>query len=91
MEELEERGYALFGVSADAPAAHKALKERIGLSYPLLSDPDISFYREAGIIDPQATTVHRGVVIYSPQGEEIHRQVTDDPAEALLQYLQLNR
>ncbi|WP_346771749.1 redoxin domain-containing protein [Anoxynatronum buryatiense] len=91
IEEIEDLGYALYGVSADTPAAHEALTEKIGLSYPLMSDPEIMFYREAGIIQPQASTVHRGVVIYSPEGERLYQQVTDDPATVLLQHLQLNR
>ena len=35
-----KQGYAVLGVSRDTPERLKAFKEKYGLNYPLLSDPD---------------------------------------------------
>ncbi len=35
---LEERGVKLIGISVDSAFAHKAFRERLGISFPLLSD-----------------------------------------------------
>ncbi|HET8927656.1 MAG TPA: thioredoxin-dependent thiol peroxidase [Microbacterium sp.] len=37
---LQSAGYAVIGVSRDAPAKLKQFAERDGLTFPLLSDPD---------------------------------------------------
>ena len=38
LPELEERGVKLLGISVDSAFAHKAFRERLGISFPLLSD-----------------------------------------------------
>jgi thioredoxin-dependent peroxiredoxin len=38
--ELEAKGVAVVGVSADSVESHKKFKEKYGLQFPLLSDPD---------------------------------------------------
>jgi len=79
----------LYGVSADTPAAHHALMERENLGFDLLSDPQLTFYQQAGIITGTATGVRRGVVVYDSEGAEKFKEVTDDPATALLKYLNM--
>jgi len=37
---LQAAGYAVMGISRDDPAKLRAFRERDGLTYPLLSDPD---------------------------------------------------
>ncbi|MFV0372721.1 thioredoxin-dependent thiol peroxidase [Microbacterium sp.] len=37
---LQEAGFAVFGISRDAPAKLRRFRERDALTYPLLSDPD---------------------------------------------------
>lgn len=76
-------------MSADTPAAHAGLIEQDGLAYELLSDPDTAFYVEAGIIEPSAESVHRGVIVYGPDGTIQFREVTDDPASVLLDFLEI--
>ncbi len=82
-------GYTLYGVSADTPGAHQALMEAESLGFDLLSDQQLSYYLEAGIIAGTDTGVKRGVVVYDSEGEEIFKEVTDDPAAALLDYLNI--
>lgn len=63
--------------------------EQDGLAYELLSDPDTAFYREAGIIESSAGSVHRGVIVYAPDGTVLFREVTNDPATSLLDFLEI--
>lgn len=80
-------GYTVYGVSADTPSAHNALQERENLGFELMSDPQLSFYRQAGIMTGSDTGVKRGIVIYDNEGIATFREVTDDPATALLNHL----
>lgn len=79
----------MYGVSADTPAAHHALMERESLGFDLLSDPRLTFYQQAGIIAATDTGVKRGVVVYDSEGAEVFKEVTDDPATALLEHLNM--
>lgn len=48
VEPLEAAGYALLGLSPDAPEKQKRFEERDALSYPLLSDPEHEVLRAYG-------------------------------------------
>ena len=80
-------GYTVYGISADTPAAHQALQQRENLGFELMSDPTLSFYRQAGIMTGADTGVRRGVVVYDNEGVETFKEVTDDPSTVLLNYL----
>ena len=45
---LQEAGYAVVGISRDAPAKLRAFRERDGLTYDLLSDPDHAVHEAYG-------------------------------------------
>lgn len=89
LEELQNMGYTVYGVSADTPAAHHALQQRENLGFDLLSNPTLSFYRQTGIMTGADTGVKRGVVIYDNEGVEAFKEVTDDPSTVLLNYLNI--
>lgn len=76
-------------MSADTPAAHEAMIERDDLGFELLSDPGTEFYVEAGIIEPAAQSVQRGVIIYAPDGSVLFQEVNSDPATVLLSFLEI--
>jgi peroxiredoxin Q/BCP len=40
LPELEKRGATVFGISKDSIASHCKFRDKFGLSFPLLSDPD---------------------------------------------------
>ncbi len=90
LDDIENMGYTLYGVSADTPAAHQALVEAENLRFDLFSDQQLSFFQQAGIITGTDTGVKRGVVVYDSEGEETFKEVTDDPARALLDYLNIS-
>ena len=46
--ELERRGYTVLGISRDEPAKLRAFRERDGLTYDLLSDPDHAVHEAYG-------------------------------------------
>ena len=45
---LQAAGYAVVGISRDEPAKLRAFRERDGLTYPLLSDPDHAVHAAYG-------------------------------------------
>jgi peroxiredoxin Q/BCP len=48
LESFQTAGYAVLGVSPDSPAKLKAFREKEGLTFPLLSDPDKRMLTEWG-------------------------------------------
>jgi peroxiredoxin Q/BCP len=52
-----KKGYALLGASRDTPSALKAFKDKYGLNYPLLSDPDGKLAKALGVEPGKRQTV----------------------------------
>lgn len=48
LAELTDAGFVVLGVSKDAPAKLKRFAERDGLTFPLLSDPDLVVHKAYG-------------------------------------------
>ena len=64
--EFQERGAVVLGVSPDSVASHRKFKEKYGLPFPLLADPDHEvadrygawrekLVRSTFVIDPEGT------------------------------------
>jgi thioredoxin-dependent peroxiredoxin len=49
LSSLEGAGYSVVGVSRDTPEKLREFRERDGLSFPLLSDPDHAVHDEYGV------------------------------------------
>ena len=49
MEELQEHGIAVVGVSPDAPESHGRFAEKYDLPFPLLADPDHEILNAYGV------------------------------------------
>jgi len=47
-QDLSDAGYAVLGISPDAPAKLAKFRDRDGLTFPLLSDPDLEVLRAYG-------------------------------------------
>ncbi len=74
----------MYGISIDSPAQHAAMIEKLGLPFPLLSDPDrsaaIQPYGAADERDPRE--IARPVlVVVAPDGEEAFRIEARDFAD----------
>ncbi len=69
LDELDERGARLYGVSCDSSWAQRAFKERLGISIPQLSDwePKGATCRAFGVWHP-AGFAQRALVIVGPDG-----------------------
>jgi len=48
LSEFEELDFSVFGVSPDEVKKHEKFSSRLGLKYPLLSDPDHGFIEALG-------------------------------------------
>lgn len=69
-----DHGYAILGISPDKPEKLARFKDRDGLTYPLLSDPDrgtlIAYgaYGEKKLYGKVVTGVIRSTFVISPEG-----------------------
>ena len=70
LDEFEERGAKLYGVSCDAMWSQKAFKEKLGISIPQLSDfePKGAVSRAFGAYFEPAGFSNRAIVIIDPEG-----------------------
>jgi peroxiredoxin Q/BCP len=65
---------AVLGVSRDAPAAQKRFKEKHGLPFPLLSDPDAvaqrawGVWKEKSMYGKKVMGTERTTVVVGPDG-----------------------
>jgi peroxiredoxin len=68
--ELEERGAALIGISVDGAFCHKAFREQLGISMPLLADfhPKGDVARRYGVWLESHGVAARALVMVGPDG-----------------------
>jgi peroxiredoxin len=69
LSEFDARGIRIVGISVDPPEANRRQSQRMGYTFPLLSDPDKKVIRRYDVLHPGA----------GPKGADIAR-----PAEFLL-------
>ena len=68
--ELEQRGAALVGISVDSAWAHKAFREHLGVSIPLLADfhPKGEVAQAYGVYNEERGVGKRALVMVGPDG-----------------------
>ena len=69
LSEFDARGLRVVGISVDPPEVNRRQSQKLGYTFPLLSDPDTRVIRRYDVL-------HRGM---GPKGSDIAR-----PAEFLL-------
>jgi peroxiredoxin len=69
LPEFEARGVRVIGISVDPPDINQRQSQKLGYTFPLLSDPNAKVIRRYDVLHPGA----------GPKGEDIAR-----PAEFLL-------
>jgi peroxiredoxin len=69
LPEFEARGVSVVGISVDPPDINQRQSQKLGYTFPLLSDPNAKVIRRYDVLHPGA----------GPKGEDIAR-----PAEFLL-------
>src|SRR5213076_1259729 len=69
--ELEGRGVKLFGISVDSAFTHKAFREHLGLTMPLLADfhPKGAVSKGYGVYNEDYGSSARALVMVGPQGD----------------------
>jgi peroxiredoxin len=68
LADLEAAGTHLYGVSIDSAFSHKAFRQRLGLSFPLLADfhPKGEVSRAYGVFIEERGHNHRALVMIGP-------------------------
>ena len=81
--ELEARGARLLGISVDSAFAHKAFRERLGLTIPLLADfnPKGEVARRYGVYIDERGHSHRALVMIGPDLTVVWSHRSPSPLE----------
>jgi peroxiredoxin Q/BCP len=58
LDAFRERGTRIFGVSADDEASHAAFKQKFGLNFPLIADPEHTLCDACGVWGEQSWQGH---------------------------------
>jgi peroxiredoxin Q/BCP len=75
---LQAAGYVVLGVSKDTPAKLKKFEEQEGLTFPLLSDPDLTVHNAYGTFGEKSMYgkivqgVIRSTFVVAPDGNLSH-------------------
>ncbi|MBA2439338.1 MAG: redoxin domain-containing protein [Thermoleophilaceae bacterium] len=69
--DLEQQGAGLYGISVDSAFAHKAFRERLGITFPLLADfnPKGEVARRYGVYIEERGHSRRALVMVGPDLE----------------------
>lgn len=65
---FEEKGYKVYGISADPPSAQAAWKKEHNFGYPLLSDESLQVLQQLGS-SPDGKTITRSHIIIEKGGK----------------------
>jgi peroxiredoxin len=76
-----------FGVNPATPAQHAAYAARLGLPFPLLSDPGLTIARAYGAVRPDGESIARTVVLVDHDGTIAYRQAGAPGAAIVLESL----
>jgi peroxiredoxin Q/BCP len=70
LAQYQSRGVVLWAISPDSPATLDKYAKKSGISFPLLSDPDLSTIRHYGILNPSSggTVPHPTTIIVDAEG-----------------------
>ena len=91
---LQEKGYQLYGVSADAPKKQKSFADKYDLPFPLLADQDKSVINAFGVWGPKKFQgreydgIHRMTFLVNEKGiveRVISKVKTKDHAAQILE------
>ena len=83
LAELAAEGAELYGISVDSAFAHKAFRERLGISFPLLADfnPKGEMARRYGVYREADGISERALVLIDEQGIVRWSHVSPGPLE----------
>jgi peroxiredoxin Q/BCP len=76
-----------FGVNPASIQSHAAYAEKLGLPFPLLSDPDLEISRAFGSLKPDGTGIARSVCLIDRDGRVLLSQAGAPGADIVLESL----
>jgi len=74
LPEYERYGIRPFGVNPAPVASHADYARRLGLTFPLLSDPGLAIARAYGAVRPDGAAIARSVVLIERNGTVAYSQ-----------------
>jgi peroxiredoxin Q/BCP len=76
-----------FGVNPASAQNHSAYAAKLGLSFPLLSDPGLQISRAYGAVKPNGNGIARSVYLIDQNGRVLYSQSGAPGAEIVLESL----
>jgi thioredoxin-dependent peroxiredoxin len=76
-----------FGVNPASVESHSAYAAKLGLPFPLLSDPDFAISRAYGALKPDGKGIARSVYLIDRDGRVLYSQAGAPGAEIVLESL----
>lgn len=76
-----------FGVNQASVKSHAAYAERLGLPFPLLTDPGLTISRAYGTLKPDGSGIARSVCLIDRDGRVLYRQAGAPGASIILESL----
>lgn len=81
LEKLEAADTQVLGVSMDSPFSNAAWAEKIGVTFPLLSDWGGDVTKEYGIYNPQYKAARRVTFLIDKEGKIVQMQEDSDAVD----------
>lgn len=78
-DDFRKAGAAVLGVSADTQASHVRFKEKYGLPFTLLADPERTAGEAYGVVDDDGRTFERSTFVIDPDGKVARAMRRVDP------------
>ncbi len=75
---MKERGAELVAISADSASRCGALAKKLGVDFPLLSDPDLAVIRRWGVADEENGIAWPAVYVVGRDGNIAWRSLTEN-------------
>jgi mycoredoxin-dependent peroxiredoxin len=75
LQKLEAADTQVLGVSMDSPFSNKAWAEKIGVTFPLLSDWGGDITKEYGLFNPQYKAARRATFLIDKEGKIVEMQL----------------
>ena len=87
LPEYERHGVRPFGVNPAPATSHADYARRLGLPFPLLSDPGLAITRAYGALRPDGAAIARSVVLIERDGTVAYSQAGAPGATVVLNAL----
>ena len=77
LAELTRRDIGLAAISVDGVAAARALTDRLGLAYPVVSDPTGAAIKSFGVFDAEPEIAWPATFVIARDGTVVYRWIAD--------------